>query len=157
VMETTSGTIVVAIDNTPGARQAVRWAVLHAVETGAVVRIVHAFDLPDTPAARLEHNLGDALEEVRSRAHAWAADALAGLDVGVSVAVEAQAGDVATIVSRAARNAGTLVVGDSADRGHPVLDHVVLKPRCEIVVVDEEGRAHALREIVANADRTTTL
>lgn len=144
MVDTPISTIVVAMDNTPCGRAAARWAVLRAAQTGGSVRIVHAWDLPATPAAQLEHDLGHARSEVQSRLDAWVADALDGLHVEVPTVVQVLAGDIATVLSRAARDAETLVVGEAADGGHPVLDRVALRPSCDIVLVDESGHARHL-------------
>lgn len=158
-MATTSGrTVLVGVDNTPAARAALRWAARHAARTGATVRAVYAFNLPHTAAARLEHDLVEARAAAQGRAHAWVADGLAGIATSVPVIVEVHDGDAATVLSRAARRADVLVVGDNRAPGrsrstsrHAILDRCAVAGDCEVIVVDASGHVERPGQIGVGA------
>jgi nucleotide-binding universal stress UspA family protein len=143
----TSGHIVlVGLDNTRGARAALRWAVRYASRVGGVVRAVHAFELPGRPAARLEADPDGARAAVQDHAQAWVADALDGLPPRrAAIIVEVRDGAAPIVLSRAARRANVLALGLNRDRlagprRPKVLDRCALSPDCQVVVVDEVGR-----------------
>ncbi|MEW2548252.1 universal stress protein [Streptomyces sp. NPDC047002] len=105
--------VVVGVDGSPSSKEALRWAVSQAKDTGAVVEAVIAWDVPVTgwPAA------------VPSRQFAaWAAGTLdetvedvLGAEVPVTVRRAARGGHPAKVLVDAARGADLLVVGS---RGH---------------------------------------
>lgn len=143
--EASERVIVVGLDNTPGAAAALRWAITRANRVGAVVRAVHAIELPGS-AASLENDVAGTRATVQGHAHTWAARALAGSTSHAPVTVELRDGDPATVLSRAARGAETLVLGTNAGNTPSPLTDCVVPTRCELVVVDETGERQPTRQ-----------
>jgi len=145
VAPTSERTIVVGLDNTPGARAALRWAVDHASRIDAVVHAVHALELLGA-AAPLEHDVAGTRATVQGRAHAWTAEALAESRFRVPVTVEVRDGDAATVLGEAARGADMLVLGMNVGTDHSAVTGYAVPLRCEVVLVEESGRAHQGRD-----------
>ncbi|HUZ83799.1 MAG TPA: universal stress protein [Gaiellales bacterium] len=148
--------IVVALDDSHAAVQAVRWAAGQARLTGAALRLVHAWERPlswadssdraRTTAAlvRLPHDSAPA-EPDRTQTLATLegalAQALAGATGGREISLEAIRGPAATVLTDAAETASLLVV-DSQHQTRfaagvlgSVSHHCAVQAGCPVVVV----------------------
>ncbi|MGH3477390.1 MAG: hypothetical protein ACRDQD_11175, partial [Nocardioidaceae bacterium] len=105
-------------------------------------------------AESLESDVSGVRAAMQSRVHTWAAEVLAGLPFDVPVSVEVRDGDAARVLSRAARNAESLVVGTNAGSDHSPVAECVVPTLCEVVIVDENGHTEYLRGPYLRDDQT---
>jgi nucleotide-binding universal stress UspA family protein len=139
------GTIVVGVDGSPGAEEALDYAVREAKEKGAALRIVSAWHVPTMAyaggmAAPLDP------ETFREGAEAAARDAAArASDAQLETVVEE--GQAADVLLEAAKDADLLVVGSRGLGGFTglllgsVSQQVAHYAHCPVVIV--RGREHA--------------
>ena len=136
--------IVVGIDDSPGARAALRWAVGQAKVTGAKIEAVYAFDFHVT----WDEEPGVQFEDWRSRAELLARESLNEVlaDVSLSpddglISAVAVEGSPAPILIAASMDADLLVVGSRGRGGFgglllgSVSQHCVGHAKCPVVVV----------------------
>jgi nucleotide-binding universal stress UspA family protein len=146
-----AGRIVVGVDGSAHARQALRFALAEAALRGARVVVVGSWAVPPLAATGvgmipafdlLRTELADSASEVLSRELAEVADAAAGAEVEQHVAQ----GDAAGVLVEAAAGADLLVVGS---RGRGGLTGTVLgsvsraclhHAPCPVAVVHDAGR-----------------
>ena len=133
--------IVVGVDDSPAAAQAVQWAAEEAALRGASLHVMHAWDLPrfagfeDAPVTR--SGLQDESKRILERLTSEATEGQPGLQV-VGVSVE---GAPAEELITAAGEADLLVVGSRGEGGFKglllgsVSHQCALHARCPIVIV----------------------
>jgi nucleotide-binding universal stress UspA family protein len=136
--------IVVGIDDSAGARAALRWAIEQAKLTGSTVEAVHAYDFHvawvDEPAMHFEEWRQEAEAQARAHLNEVISDATGGgHEVPVSaVAVEGRA--TPTLLD-ASTGADLLVVGSRGRGGFAglllgsVSQHCAEHGRCPVVVI----------------------
>ena len=146
------GRIVVGIDGSPGALEAVRWAAAEAVRRRAHLRVVTAVEWLDRPTVGTPdpgHSVADKLFEAARRDLDDAAAAAKEVAPGVRVDRRTAVGFPVAVLAADSRHAGLLVVGASG-RGRlasvlagstavGVATHAV----CPVVVVRGEHRDEA--------------
>jgi nucleotide-binding universal stress UspA family protein len=153
------GRIVVGVDGSSHARQALRFALAEAALRGARVEVVGSWAVPPLAATGvgmipafdlLRSELGDSASEVLTRELADAADAAAGVEVEQRVAQ----GDAAAVLVEAAVGAELLVVGS---RGRGGVTGTVLgsvsraclhHAPCPVAVVHDAGPTERSRIVV---------
>lgn len=154
-----AGRIVVGVDGSAHARQALRFALAEAALRGARVEVVGSWAVPPLAATGvgmipafdlLRSELGDSASEVLTRELADAADAAAGVEVEQRVAQ----GDAAAVLVEAAVGAELLVVGS---RGRGGVTGTVLgsvsraclhHAPCPVAVVHDAGPTERSRIVV---------
>lgn len=128
--------VVVGVDGSPIAVDAVRWAALRAARDRRPLRLVHAYELPvGFPTGVTEEE--SILDAMRRQGRQWLADAAATAaaaapDVPVETALAG--GDAVAALLRESAAASVLVLGN---RGHNVLTGLLTGSTAEAVV----GRA----------------
>jgi nucleotide-binding universal stress UspA family protein len=136
--------IVVGVDGSPAADEALRWAIGQARLTGAAVEAVIAWEYAAgasgfgmAPAAGFDASFAEAAEKIIADAISNVADQASGLQVRG----RAVFGNPAHVLLEAARDADLLVVGS---RGHggfagvllgSVGQHVVHHAPCPVVII----------------------
>lgn len=101
--------IVVGGDHTPSATAALRWAVGEAAQSGACVRVVHAFDVAGRADPALDRDR--ARRDARYRTQSWVVEVLGDLATSVPVIVSTPDGSVEQALVAAARGAQMVVIG----------------------------------------------
>jgi nucleotide-binding universal stress UspA family protein len=139
--------IVVGVDGSPAADEALRWAVGQGKLTGIPVDVVMAWEYPAAAAGFGMAPVGDydvSFEQAAEKTVAEAIADVADRASGVQVQGRAVFGNPAAVLLDAARHADLLVVGS---RGHggfagallgSVSQHLVHHARCPVVII----RAH---------------
>jgi nucleotide-binding universal stress UspA family protein len=149
------GVIVVGVDHSDGAKEALRFALQEARLRGATLRVVHAWQFGYIGALGIEGSfpaVGGDLEELR-RAAAIALDAtlveLVADTAGVDVERRVDQGAAAAVLVEESRDADLLVVGS---RGHGGFAQLLLgsvsqqcaqHAFCPVVIVRGTAAAHA--------------
>ncbi len=143
------GDVVVGIDDSSGARAALRWAAIEAVRVGQRLVVVHGMELPDTMpqgAAGYGPLLEDSFKEVGERLlEVTAMKELADLAERPEIETRAVALDAVEALLVEAENAGLLVVGSRGRGGFAglllgsVSQQCVHHARCPVVVVPEQS------------------
>ena len=110
--------IVVGGDHTPSATAALRWAVGEAAQSGACVRVVHAFDVEGRADLAVERDLDRARRDARYRTQSWVFEVLGDLNTSVPVIVSTPDGSVEQALVAAARGAQMVVIGQPQDGRH---------------------------------------
>ncbi len=143
--------IVVGIDGSPQASQALRWAVDHADEGDTIVATL-AWSVP--PVGEGEYPFYDPAEmtiEAKTRIDAIVDEVVGGSDIGPRVTTAVHRGHSGRVLIDASEDADLLVVGS---RGHggfvglllgSVSTYVVHHARCPVVVVPRRGSADGRR------------
>lgn len=144
------GRIVVGVDDSPGGRAALAYALREGRLRGARVEVVGAFARPEFWAGQAipGWSMGPDLEEVREgvKAHvdrvvAEVRDEVGADAAGVTVLPHVVAGNAAAALLDSARNADLLVVGNRGRGGFAsmmlgsVSLHCVLHAQCPVTVV----------------------
>lgn len=146
--------IVVGIDGSPGAAAALRWAVAEARLRGAVLQVLHAWQLPVLAVAPFAAPTIDA-REYQAAAEQLVADSVA--DAGAEDLAPqqvAEGGGPAAVLLRHAVGASLVVVGTRGRGGFAglllgsVSQQVIGHAPCPVVVVPEDA-AHAFQRDVA--------
>jgi len=148
--------IVVGVDNSPGSRAALGWALAQARLTGARVEAVAAWRQPAT----YEYSYGaipfpapdDSVAAITEKALAEAvAEAVGTAEQPVDVRLKVVHGPAAQVLLEAAAGAELLVVGS---RGHgafagmllgSVSQHCTQHAPCPVVVIPDDGRSNPTR------------
>jgi nucleotide-binding universal stress UspA family protein len=139
--------IVVGIDNSPAAADALRWALAEARLRGATLEVVHTWTFPvaselsggavDRLIADLERGASEVLDEV--------VDGIVGADPGVNLVRRVLEGPPARILIEAAAGADLLVVGSRGRGGFAglllgsVAHQCAHHAPCPVVVVRQAG------------------
>lgn len=149
-VSSTSKRVVVGLDGSPTAREALRWAVELAGTTGAAVEVIGAWSHPANYEWTVRTtNYGlvpvpelPAREDIEAAVRDSLDDAVSGVaDSGVPVTRRAVEGNPATVLVEAAADADLLVLGR---RGHgrvldlllgSVSEHCIQHATCPVVVV----------------------
>ncbi len=128
-----TGSIVVGLDGSAGAAEALRWAVREGDKIGAPVLAIHAYHGGGRAASRELRQVEEAL--ARSRATAWFRKALGSSDTAQHlIRLEVAEGPTRAILVRFSRNAAMLVVGQAGtDRTAP--GDSSLEAECPVVIV----------------------
>ena len=101
------GVVVVGVDGSSQSRQALAWALAHAVERGSTVEAIMTVN----PHDRDVEDLDEALAQAARRLAAVVADAVAPLPAPPVVAETVVAGDPAVTLVNASRTAELVVLG----------------------------------------------
>jgi nucleotide-binding universal stress UspA family protein len=109
-----SGSVVVGIDDSEGARHALRWAAAEAKLRGAALRVVHAWSSPVPLVAASAVEIDDAPYEAQARS--LVDDALQTAELGTGAIGIARRGFAPDVLLDEARSSDVLVVG-SRGRG----------------------------------------
>ena len=168
--------IVVGIDESRASAAALRWAVAHAKECGAPLRLVHAWEMSATAAEVVAVGGGAYLEaaaaDARARATHWILETLGGGAAEIRWTLEVNEGGAGPVLTAAARGAQLVVVGTREHTGvrraiigsvsHYVLSHaevpVVAVPPDESEVAAPAGKvAHTRRDRAHDATVTGPL
>lgn len=135
-----SGRIVVGVDGSPGARDALRWAVEEARLRDATLEVVTCWQLPSGLAERQGLPSDELAGAARTTVHHLLAEE--GVDLSELAVVETVAeGAAAPTLLAAARGADALVVGSRGAGGFKglllgsVSHHCVTHASCPVVVV----------------------
>ena len=133
-------TIVVGIDGSAAAAEALRWAAWQSQITGAPLVVVHAYTADSGPAsARADFHQAEEAA-VRAQATAWLRQALASADaVPYRTQLEIEEGPVREALARHCAEAQLLVIGQPSRspgreeaRSQPADGHM---PDCPVVTV----------------------
>jgi nucleotide-binding universal stress UspA family protein len=137
-------TTVVGVDDSQGARVALRWAAQHAAATGGRLRVVHAYEFP---IAWIDAYVPE-LPEWRQRAQRGAAELTQQLvsdvidaDAREGVEVAAVEGNPADVLHHESRDAAVVVVGSRGRGGFTglllgsVSQRVAQHAACPVVIV----------------------
>ncbi|GAA0922471.1 universal stress protein [Pseudonocardia zijingensis] len=141
------GRIVVGVDGSPEALEAVRWAAAEAVRRGASLHLITSVEWLDRPAIGLpapEHSVADKLFELAGKDLDDAASAAKEIAPEVRVNRQTVVGFPVPVLTAESRHAGLLVVGGSG-RGRfssllagSVAVGVATHAACPVVVVRGE-------------------
>jgi nucleotide-binding universal stress UspA family protein len=145
-----SGTVVVGVDDSPSARDALRWAADVASRRNWTLRVVHAWHLnvPSTPFGALPPETG---EELRTAAEATLDEVVAdvlGRDPGVVIERRVELSAPATALIRQSEDADLLVVGCRGRGGlaslalGSVSSACVHHAHCPVLVIRPRGDEH---------------
>lgn len=135
--------IVVGIDDSPAATDALRWALEEARLRGATLEVVHTWTFPlatELPGGEVSRLVAD-LERAASEVLDEVVDGIVGVDPGVKVVRRAIEGPPAQILIEAAVGADLLVVGSRGRGGFAALllgsvaQQCVHHSPCPVVVV----------------------
>ncbi len=124
----TRGRIVVFGDHTPGATQAVRWAVEEAGRRGLVVHVVRPFDRAARADLALENDLARARLDSRYRAQSWVIEAVGDLHTSVPVSISTPDCSPTEALVAAAQDAELVVIGADGPAAEQLAEAV--RPRC---------------------------
>jgi nucleotide-binding universal stress UspA family protein len=126
--------VVVGIDGSVGAAEALRWAAMHAARTGAELAVLHLWEMPSAlPGADLAApGLRRDLEEIAQRTVDEAVVAARSMgDPTLVVSGRAVYGSPARQLTEASRSADLLVVGNV---GHSLITGLLLGSVAESIV-----------------------
>jgi nucleotide-binding universal stress UspA family protein len=138
-------TIVVGVDGSDCAREALEWAVTEARLRGDRVRAVHAWECPMTAGLWGTASPEVPIDELREAARATLEHAVEPLENGVPIEEVVVEGPAAPALVAAAENADLLVVGSRGRGGFErlllgsVSTQCVHRAHCPVVVVRPEG------------------
>ncbi len=133
--------IVVGVDTSESARQALRWAVRQAVLTGAVVDAVHVWYIPTTGGWTPTFHLTEELTKASEQMLVDTIAEVAGEPPPVTIHAQVIEGHPAAVLLQAADGADLLVLGC---RGHggftgallgSVSQHCVQHATCPVVII----------------------
>ena len=128
--------IVVGGDTTPSATAALRWAVEEAARSGALVVVVHAFDIDGRADLMLERDLDRSRRDARYRTQSWVVEALGDTDLEVPVVVSTPDGSVEDALAVAATRASMVVIGvPQHGRRRDLAERLSLRCACPVVTV----------------------
>ncbi len=140
--------IVVGVDDSTGARAALRWAIEQAKLSGAPVKAVHAYDFHvawlDDPGIHLDEWRGRAEAQARARLDEVISEVTGGSQEVVVSLVTVEGPATPTLLD-ASTDAHLLVVGSRGRGGFAglllgsVSQHCVEHARCPVVVVPAPG------------------
>ena len=159
-----SSDIVVGIDESLTSAAALRWAVAHAKQSDARLRLVHAWQLSAIAAEAVAVGAGDYLEaaaaDARARATQWILATLGGGAAEVRWTLEVHEGGAGPVLVGAAHGARLVVVGTHEHTGlrraiagsvsHYVLSHAEVPV---VAVPAELAAAAATTERAAHRGR----
>ena len=146
-----SGRIVVGVDGSPGARQALRWALSEASLRGASVEVVHAWSYPDQgPKAAASPGLGVTVEALEESALQVVEESLTGLVVreGLQLRRHVAPSPASLALVEAAEGADLLVVGARGRGGFAglqlgsVAQQCAQHTPCPLVIVPVPGERY---------------
>jgi len=159
--------ITVAVDHSPAAGAALRWAVGEAARVGAEVVAVHVIDVRERADLAHVPHLGAARAQACVATQQWVHDAIDGTLVDLQdpdathdpfseetpdrprVSVYTATGGIQDELMSAARSAVALVLGQPDGAAHEQLaDQLASRCACPVILVDETGRAVPVREPV---------
>jgi len=163
-MTTSRKPVVVGVDGSAAAPEAVRWAAARAARDGALLRVVHAYELPvGIPTGVTEE--GSILEALRRQGRHFltaARDVAATVDPAPAVETELAAMSAATCLLRQSEEAALIVLGNQGR--HPLTGLLVGstglalagRAHCPVVLVRaaENGRAPVTGPVVVGVDGT---
>jgi nucleotide-binding universal stress UspA family protein len=142
------GRIVVGVDGSPGARQALRWALGEAALRHAALEIVHAWSYPDQgPKASASPGLAISVEALEDDALQVVEESLSGLVVkeGLDLRRHVAPSPVSLALVEAAEGADLLVVGARGKGGFAglqlgsVAQQCAQHTPCPLVIVPVPG------------------
>lgn len=146
-----SGRIVVGVDGSPGARQALRWALSEASLRGASVEVVHAWSYPDQgPQAASSPGLAVTVETLEEGALQVVEESLAGLVVREDLQLRRHVAPspASLALVEAAEGADVLVVGARGRGGFAglqlgsVAQQCAQHTPCPLVIVPVPGERY---------------
>jgi nucleotide-binding universal stress UspA family protein len=144
------GRIVVGVDGSPGARQALSWALAEAGFRRASIEVVHAWSYPDQGAKAASPGVGVTVEALEEGALQVVDDSLAGLVVREEVQLRRHVAPspASLALVEAAEGAGLLVVGARGSGGFAglqlgsVAQQCAQHTPCPLVIVPVPGERY---------------
>jgi nucleotide-binding universal stress UspA family protein len=135
--------IVVGVDGSSSSKEAARWAVEQARETGAELEVVHAWSAPEMGTDRIAAALAapDCLEQAARRELREILDRLDDRGLVAPITARVVCAEAATALLEACREGDLLVVGrrglSGGDDGHfgTVTRRLIHEASCPVVVV----------------------
>lgn len=159
--------IVVGIDESQASAAALRWAVAHAKESDAPLRLVHAWQMSAAASEAVAVGAGAYLEaataDARARATRWILETLGGGAAEVRWTLEVREGGAGPVLAAAGHGARLVVVGTHGHTGlrravsgsvsHYLLSHAEVP----VVAVPATPVAHTRRDRADGATVTGPL
>lgn len=159
--------IVVGIDESQASAAALRWAVAHAKQSDARLRLVHAWQMSAAASEALAVGGGAYLEaassDARARATRWILETLGGSAAEVRWTLEVNEGGAGPVLAAAAQGASLVVVGTHEHTGlrraisGSVSHHVLSHAEVPVVAVPATPEAHKKRDRAHDATVTGPL